>query len=74
MIPLLQKILEANLCDSCMGRQFGQLLSGYTNSERGKFLRAFAATAIDGRKMQTEKINPNNFFGFKFRQNEDFEK
>ena len=74
MIPLLQKILEANLCDSCLGRQFGQLLSGYTNSERGKFLRAFAATAIDGRQMQAEKINPNNFFGFKFRQNEDFEK
>ncbi|HLE07681.1 MAG TPA: tRNA pseudouridine(54/55) synthase Pus10 [archaeon] len=74
MIPLLQKILEANLCDSCLGRQFGQLLSGYTNSERGKFLRAATATAIDGRQLPAEKINPNNFFGFKFRQNTDFEK
>ncbi len=74
MLPLLQKILEQNLCDSCIGRQFGQLLSGYTNSERGKFLRAFSATAIDARQLQTEKINPNNFFGFKFRQNEEFEK
>ncbi len=74
MLPLLQKILETNLCDSCLGRQAGQLLSGYTNSERGKFLRAFSATAVDGRQLATEKINPNTFFGFKFRQNEEFEK
>ena len=74
MLPLLQKIFETNLCDSCFGRQFGQMLSGYTNAERGKFLRQFSATAIDARQMQTEKINPNNFLSFKFRQNEDFEK
>lgn len=74
MLQLLQKLLEQNLCDSCLGRQFGQLLSGYTNAERGKFLRAAAAVAIDSRKMPTEKIKPSNFFGFKFRQNEDFEK
>jgi len=58
------------VCDSCTGRQFGQLLSGYTNAERGRVLRTAVAFAIDaGQKIEAE---PSNFFGYKFRQNKDF--
>jgi len=70
---LAAKALEKVCCNHCLGRQFAQLLSGYTNAERGSFLRAALAADIDaGRSF--EKINPNNFAGFTFRQNKDFEK
>ncbi|MBU5557929.1 MAG: tRNA pseudouridine(54/55) synthase Pus10 [Candidatus Aenigmatarchaeota archaeon] len=60
------------VCDSCVGRQFGQLLSGFTNAERGRILRNALAMAIDaGQELEVE---PSNFFGYKFRQNKDFEK
>ncbi len=35
-------ILEAGVCDSCLGRQFGMLGHGMSNSERGDILRKFA--------------------------------
>ena len=58
------------VCDSCTGRQFGQLLSGYTNAERGRILRTAVAFAIDaGQKIEAV---PTNFFGYRFRQNKDF--
>ncbi|MBS3053558.1 MAG: tRNA pseudouridine(54/55) synthase Pus10 [Candidatus Aenigmarchaeota archaeon] len=41
------RILEQPACDNCLGRQFGQLLSGFTNNERGKLLRTIAAMSID---------------------------
>ncbi len=41
------RILEEPVCDNCLGRQFGQLLSGYTNKQRGALLRAIAAMSID---------------------------
>lgn len=41
------KILEQHVCDNCLGRQFGQLLSGYTNKERGAMLRFASAASID---------------------------
>ena len=36
---------QGYLCDHCLGRQFAQLLSGFTNAERGRALRL--ALAMD---------------------------
>ena len=74
MIDNVIKILEKNLCNHCLGRQFSQLLSGYKNEERGKIIRNFTAMLIDGKLIDYSKINPNNFYGFKFRQNKEFAK
>ena len=41
------KILEQPTCDHCLGRQFGQLLTGTTNAQRGSLLRTLAAMSID---------------------------
>lgn len=42
-----QRILQQPVCDHCLGRQFARLLHGYSNKERGTFLRAAAAMSID---------------------------
>ena len=68
------KILEKNLCDQCLGRQFSQLFYGYRNKEKGKVIRTFIALMIDGKLIDYSGINPNNFYGFKFRQNKEFDK
>ncbi len=73
MIEKIAKILEKNLCDHCLGRQVAQLASGMKNEERGKSLRSVIAMMVDGKMIDYSKINPNNFYGFKFRQNKDFE-
>jgi len=67
------RVLEKNCCDHCLGRQFSQLLSGHTNESRGRCLRYVIATEIEAGKA-FEKINPDNFAGFAFRQNKEFEK
>ncbi|NIM47066.1 MAG: tRNA pseudouridine(54/55) synthase Pus10 [Candidatus Aenigmarchaeota archaeon] len=74
MIDNIIKILDKNLCDHCLGRQFSQLLSGYKNKEKGKIIRTFIAIMIDGKLVDYSKINPNNFYGSKFRQNKEFAK
>lgn len=61
-----QKILLQPVCDSCLGRQFAQLLSGYTNAERGKMIRALAAMSIDKENYDTSALDMSNFAGFKF--------
>ena len=33
------KIMEQPVCDSCLGRQFGQVSTGMTNLDRGNILR-----------------------------------
>lgn len=70
-MPLLQKafkILEQPVCDSCLGRQFGQLLSGLANRERGRIIREAAAMAIDHEKMPEEakKLDLSNFAHISF--------
>ncbi|MEM7813851.1 MAG: tRNA pseudouridine(54/55) synthase Pus10 [Candidatus Aenigmatarchaeota archaeon] len=77
-MPLLakaRKILEQPVCDSCLGRQFGQLLSGYTNTERGQAIRMIAAMSIDKEKLANEDkvIDLSNFSGMKF-HNLEYEK
>jgi tRNA U54 and U55 pseudouridine synthase Pus10 len=75
-----QKILQQPVCDHCLGRQFGQLLSGYTNAERGELIRALVAMGIDKSKGESKDISNgddkaeslantydfSNFTGFKF--------
>ncbi|MBI4019528.1 MAG: tRNA pseudouridine(54/55) synthase Pus10 [Candidatus Aenigmarchaeota archaeon] len=41
------KILAQPVCDHCLGRQFSQLLSGFTNVERGRAIRMVVAMAAD---------------------------
>ncbi|MBI3190721.1 hypothetical protein HYZ41_03385, partial [archaeon] len=50
IIEKAQKILTQPVCDNCLGRQFGQLLQGYTNKERGALLRTIVAMSVDRSK------------------------
>lgn len=66
---ILQNILEVlkdgYICDNCLGRIIANLLSGFSNKERGKILRAFFAFLIDsGEKLN---IDLSNFYEFDFR-------
>jgi len=61
-----RKILEKGyVCDNCLGRQFGQLLSGLENRERGCSIRDFFALLME----TGEKINvdQSNFLSYHFR-------
>lgn len=67
------KILEKPVCDHCLGRQFGQLLSGYSNDERGKIIRTLVAMYIDHEKAKTD-LEMSNFAGYSFHNLEIKEK
>jgi tRNA pseudouridine synthase 10 len=53
------------VCDRCLGRQFGSLLSGYSNEQRGKVIRQFLALSMDSG--EEVDIELSNFNGIKFR-------
>ena len=56
---------EGYICDSCLGRQFAELLSGMSNKERGRVIRTYVAFLLDsGEKIE---VDASNFHGFKFR-------
>ncbi len=76
MIVRIAKILEQPVCDNCLGRQFGQLLSGFSNAERGKILRSALAFAIDTNENPevSAKIDMSNFHSYRFRFNKDIAK
>ncbi len=59
------RILEQPVCDHCLGRQFGQLLSGYDNAERGKLFRTLTAMSIDAEKAKST-MDMSNFHDYKF--------
>ena len=70
-----QNILKQPVCDHCLGRQFAQLLHGYTNEERGRLIRTAAAMAIDKGKEEARddrkegpvnNLEMSNFAGFEF--------
>jgi tRNA pseudouridine synthase 10 len=63
-----RKILERPVCDNCLGRQFGQLVSGLSNEERGRVARIVAAMSLDKEKLSDEdkKIDLSNFAGYGF--------
>src|SRR3989344_8905292 len=56
---------QGYLCDHCLGRQFAQLLSGFTNAERGRALRL--ALAIDYGVKKFE-VAEENFSGITLRK------
>jgi tRNA pseudouridine synthase 10 len=43
----LKEVLKYELCNSCLGRQFGMLGYGFTNEERGKIIRKFAGEKLE---------------------------
>lgn len=52
------------VCDNCLGRQFANLLSGFSNEERGRIVRLYLAMARDaGGEINIEE---SNFYGFNF--------
>lgn len=56
---------EGFICDVCLGRLCGNLLTGMTNEQRGKIIRSFIAFLVDsGEKIE---IDLSNFHGIKFR-------
>jgi len=65
----LLEVLKSQLCDNCVGRQFGMLGHGMSNAERGEILRNYA-----GRITKTDVKGPklcrlcNNFFKDKINQ------
>ncbi|MFH8120016.1 MAG: tRNA pseudouridine(54/55) synthase Pus10, partial [Candidatus Aenigmatarchaeota archaeon] len=68
-MKLEEKIVETLklgfICDSCLGRICGNLLSGFSNMERGKILRSYMAFLLDsGEKIE---VDMSNFFGIKFK-------
>jgi len=61
-MDILQKakaVLEQPVCDHCLGRQFAQLLTGTTNKERGRMLRA--AAAMDADSGEKHGMDMSNF-------------
>jgi len=71
LIEKAAKILEEPVCDHCLGRQFGMLLSGYTNDERGRMLRNIVAMAVDAK---IAKADMSNFHNYKFHDEEAIKK
>ena len=68
------KCLSVPLCDNCLGRQFAQLLSGYSNDQRGRILRTAAAMSMDKQDLENQDIDVSNFVNFKFHNLEVKEK
>lgn len=68
MLDIDQRIVEAlkePICDNCLGRTVGNLLSGMTNQQRGKAIKTYIAFALDsGAKLN---VYMPNFHGIKFR-------
>ena len=52
------------VCNHCLGRQSGLLLSGYSNKERGEWIRNLAASEYE---LSKKKVDESNFYGYKFR-------
>lgn len=58
--------LKRPICDHCLGRTIGNLLSGMTNDQRGDVIRKYVAFMMDsGEKFE---LYMPNFHGIKFRE------
>lgn len=53
------------ICDHCLGRQFGKLISGLSNDQRGKAIRIVFAMQIDSME-DMKGIDASNFSGIMF--------
>ena len=60
IIEKAEIILRKYVCDNCLGRQFGQLLSGYDNAHRGRLIRSTVAMSIDKEKLNWEERKLEN--------------
>ena len=62
---VIEVLKSGYVCDNCLGRTVGNLLSGLSNKERGNILRHYIAFLIDS----SEKfdIDSSNLYGIKFR-------
>lgn len=65
IVEKAEKILKQPVCDHCLGRQFAQMLHGYSNDKRGRIIRTKIAMSIDREKFKTD-MDMSNFSGFKF--------
>lgn len=73
LIENAMKILEKGcFCNFCLGRFYYGLLAGFTNEEKGIFLRAVIAMMIDSKNIDYSKIDSSNFYGFRFKINKEF--
>ena len=62
---IIEILKEDFICDNCLGRFFSELLSGFSNKERGRILRNYLAFLLDsGEKID---VDTSNFYGIKFR-------
>lgn len=59
---------EGYVCDHCLGRQLAQLLSGFSNRERGEAVRLLLAMAWDSEPFP---IDTSNFHGMKLRRQKE---
>ncbi|MBI4895475.1 MAG: tRNA pseudouridine(54/55) synthase Pus10 [Candidatus Aenigmarchaeota archaeon] len=68
IIEKAELVLKNYVCDHCLGRQFGQLLSGYSNAHRGRLVRSIVAMSIDKETLNIEEraLDMLNFTGFSF--------
>jgi tRNA pseudouridine synthase 10 len=61
----IEVLKSGYICNNCLGRTVGNLLSGLSNKERGNILRHYTAFLIDsGEKLN---IDLSNLYGIKFR-------
>lgn len=61
----LEAMKDGYVCDSCLGRSVAELLSGFSNAERGRVLRTYVAMLVDaGERLD---VDASNFYGMKFR-------
>jgi len=68
IVEKAQRILSYGIiCDHCLGRQFGQMLKGYSNAERGRAIRLVVAMANDSEKLAFDE---SNFSGIGFRRDD----
>jgi tRNA pseudouridine synthase 10 len=61
----LKLMKKGYICDYCLGRAFGNLLSGKSNKERGEAIRQVLAMVFDSGK--NLDIDLSNFLGINFR-------
>ena len=66
IIKKAAKILEQHVCDHCLGRQFAQLMHGYSNDERGQMIKTVVAMGMDKETKEVPIFDMSNFYDLKF--------
>ncbi len=66
MKEILRHAFSKPICDNCLGRIFAQLLTGFSNAERGRILRAVGAFLLETGEIDQNEVEISNFRNFKF--------